>query len=295
MHALTASQILLATCAEQPALAADDRHLIAAFADRGVMARAAIWDDPDEDWASAHAVVLRSTWDYHLRRDQFLEWVDRVSEVTCVFNPPDVVRWNSHKRYLVELAAGGIPTIDSIMISPGQAGDAETQIRARGWTDLVVKPAVSASAHETHRFANDTRGAIAHVRRLAASGDVLVQPHVQELAKYGEMTLMFIGGSCTHAVRRPSRLAHGKAKSEAVIRVTPPAGATKMAEEALGAAYGRHSGAEDAVAAYARVDLAEASGRGWLLLELELIEPSLFFGHAPEAADRLAGVVLRRI
>ena len=105
------SRIALATCAEFPDLDAEGPLLMAALSGLGMHAEPAVWTDPDAAWSSYDAVVVRSTWDYHQRRDEFLEWADRVATVTRLANPADVLRWNTDKTYLRELSEAGLPVV----------------------------------------------------------------------------------------------------------------------------------------------------------------------------------------
>ena len=108
--------IAIATCAELPDLDEDERRLIDALSALGATARPVVWDDPTVDWASFDAVVLRATWDYSRRIEEFIAWTRRVAAATSLFNPADVVEWNTDKRYLTDLAAAGVPIVNSDMV-----------------------------------------------------------------------------------------------------------------------------------------------------------------------------------
>ena len=279
--------VLFATYSVQPELTEDDQLFARALERRGVTVRAAAWDDPAAAWNLAAAVVIRSTWNYHHHHEAFLAWVDRVAAITTLHNDARVVRWNSHKRYLADIARRGIPVIDTIFAEAGEGVDVSDVARAHGWSDIVVKPAVSASAHETRRFAADERSdAQAHLDRLGATRDVMVQPHLATLAEHGELSLLFARGRFTHAVRRRSALVDGHPMPKSAPAETPIA-ARRCAERALEAAAAL-SGVMPNELLYSRVDLASTATGDYLLLELELIEPSLFLLHAPNAAEQFA-------
>jgi len=281
--------VLFATYAKQPGLTEDDQLFARALEDRGVAVRAAVWDDPAAAWSNAAAVVIRSTWDYHLRRLAFLEWVDRVSAATTLHNDRAAVHWNSHKRYLAGLAKRGVRVIDTVFADTGSTLDLRDVARAHGWRDVVVKPAVSASAHETLRFdVNERAEGQAHLDRLLATRDVMVQPHLAALAEQGELSLLFARGAFTHAVRRRSALVDGHVMPKSAA-AEAPAAALRCAERVL-EATGALTGVAPNDLLYARVDLA-AAGDEYVLLELELIEPSLFLLHAPQAAERFAAAL----
>ena len=196
------------------------------------------------------------------------------------------MRWNSHKRYLVDIAKLDVPVIDTVFTVAGSRIDLASIARSHGWRDFVVKPAVSASAHETRRFAADAwADGQAHLERLLETRDVMVQPHLAALAEQGELSVLFARGEFTHAVRRRSALVDGHPMPKSAPAEAPPA-ALRCARRVLQAA-GVLTGVSPNDHLYARVDLA-AAGSDFVLLELELIEPSLFLAHAPEAAELFA-------
>lgn len=281
--------IIFATYAAHPEVTEDDQLFARALERRGARVRAAAWDSAVA-WGEATAVVIRSTWDYHHRLGEFLAWVDRVAAATTLHNGARVVQWNSHKTYLAELSHRGVPVIDTVFAAVGSRLDLDQIARRHGWGDVVVKPAVSASAHETRRFAGEGRAdAQAHLDRLLAARDVMVQPHLADLAEQGELSLLFARGQFTHAVRRRSALVDGHVMPKSAPAAAPP-NARRCAERVLDTA-GVLTGVSPNEYLYARVDLAP-SGDEFVLLELELIEPSLFLGHAPDAAEAFAAALV---
>lgn len=286
------SLVLFATYAARPELTEDDQLFAHALERRGVRVRAAAWDDPAVAWSSATAVVIRSTWDYHLRQAEFLDWVDHVAGSTTLHNDARIVRWNSHKRYLDELAKRQIRVIDTVFADAGSRLDVDLIARAHGWSDIVVKPAVSASAHETRRFVEEERDqAQAHLERLLRSRDVMVQPHLTALAERGELSLLYARGRFSHAVRRRSALVDAGAMAKSAAAAASNA-ARRFAYRVLSAASDA-AGIEPNDLLYARVDLAETGADSYQLLEVELVEPSLFLLHAPEAAEQFADALTR--
>lgn len=286
--------MLFATYVERPDLTADDCLLAAALAQRGITVRAARWDDPATSWRDAAAVIVRSTWDYYRRRDEFLDWTERVATETVLHNTPPVIRWNSHKGYLAELAARGIPVIDTVFAAAGSDTDVVALAAVHEWDDVVIKPAVSAAAYETRLFrATERAAAQAHLDRLLVQGDAMLQPHLAALGERGELSAMFARGRFTHAVRRRSALASGATLPKSAAAEAPPA-ALRLANRVLEEASALVPVPEAPL--YARVDLAETPPHGFQLLELELIEPSLFFGNAPaSAAEQMADAILSRL
>lgn len=256
--------------------------LLAACRRQAVHAEVLAWDDPSVSWSRFDAVLLRSTWDYTQRLREFLDWCTRVDEVSTLINPLDTLRWNADKHYLLDLAARGVPIVPSRIFEPGQEWDATHAFNRA----CVVKPCVGAGSRDAARFAADqAEGAEAHARKLLAQGrSVLVQPYLAGVDRHGETALIHIQGRYSHAIRKGPLLRLGDEASQELF-----------AEEDIQpriATDAEHEVAQQALEAlpeaplYARVDLLP-SAEGPRVLELELVEPSLFFEHSEDAADRL--------
>ena len=289
---MTVPRLALVTCTFLPDLDEDDRLLRDVLAARGAVAEACVWDDPAVDWAAYDLVVLRSPWDYSGRRDEFVAWAESVPRLA---NPAPVVRWNTDKRYLRSLAELGVPVVPTSWLEPGDA----VVLPERG--EFVVKPAVSAGAHDTGRY---DAGDAAHLtqardlagRLLAAGRTVMVQPYLAGIDTAGETALLFLGGEFSHGIRKGPILA-GPFVDGTSVRpgsdITPRTPSDlehAVAAQVLAAA--RECVPSLAETAYARVDVVPGSDGSPVLLELELTEPSLFLGYADGATDRLAEVLL---
>ena len=282
-------RLAFATCRRLPELAADDRLAAEALRRRGAVVDPLLWDAPHVDGAGFDAVIVRSVWDYHLRPVEFLGWVETLERTrTLLLNPPAVLRWNHHKSYLRDLAARGVATVPTVWLERGAEADLGGLLADRGWAEAVVKPAISASAHETwltsrSRFGTDE----GRLRGLLLAGDALVQPMVPEVRSRGEWSLIFLGGEFSHAMLKRPRDGDFRVQEELggrAWREEPSAALLEQARQVLAAA--------PAPCLYARVDGVERDGR-LVLMELELIEPVLYFGAAPGAADRFAAACLR--
>jgi hypothetical protein len=276
----------LVTCSALPAGDVDDAVLPAALAGVGLSATWATWDDASVDWTAYAAAVLRSTWDYPLRRDEFLAWARGLP--VPLLNPADVVAWNTDKSYLRDLADDGLPVVPTAFAAPGEP------LALPGTAELVVKPSVSAGSRDTARFAADEHDrARALVDRIHASGRVaMAQPYLDAVDERGETALLFFGGSFSHAIRKGPLLApHGAPTdglyAEEDIRPRRPAPAELAVGRDAVAAVERRLGRVP----YARVDLLADDAGDPILLEVELVEPSLFFAHAAGAVDRFAAAV----
>ncbi len=266
----------LATSEKWPQLSPDDLGLAPALAGLGIEAAPAVWSDPSVDWNRFDLVVIRSCWDYHFRIHEFLGWLEGLP--VPVANSAEVVRWNAHKGYLLELEKKGIRIPPTRLVRKGSRPEPLSS------GHVIIKPAVSASANETHRFA-DAADAISDLERLAASGDVIVQEFVDEVVSDGEWSLMFFDRELSHAVRKVPKAGDFRVQKElggSALPADPPAGVVEAAQRAL-------SAVEDDLL-YARVDLVERPG-GVVLMELELIEPTLFFGTSDGSSERFARAV----
>jgi len=256
-----------------------------ALAERGIDATIEPWDGP-ADWSSFDTVVIRSTWDYVTRRAEFLGWIARVDDQTTLLNPASVLRWNSHKGYLADLAAAGVPIVPTAFVPQGTEVDDLGAFVADA-TDCVVKPAVSASAYGTQRGAVDDPAMAEHLRQLVSAGDALVQPVIPSVLTDGEVSVVHLGGELSHAVRKVAKPGDYRVQFEyggTAHPHTPTADEIALADAAMAAVAGR--------CAYARIDMV-AGPDGPLLMELELIEPVLFLEYAPGAVHRFADVIAR--
>lgn len=277
---------------DAPAGDYDSRPLLAALRDLGVQADIRAWDDPGTDWAEAAVTVIRSTWDYHQDHAGFLDWVDRTAAVTCLQNPPDLVRWNTDKRYLLDLERAGVPIVPTALVDAREPESALREIVARGWDDIVLKPCVSLDGHGVRRVRTGSPEITAALESLGGTATALVaQPYMDFIVDRGELSLAFIGGAYSHTARKrpgPGEFRVQERLGGSVETASPPPGAVKLARDVLDTL--------DEPPLYARVDLIEASLPGHpplLLTELELVEPSLFLATHPPAAAAFAAAIAR--
>lgn len=275
--------------------------LVPALESSGARATPAVWDDPSVDWSAFDLVVVRSTWDYTDRRDEFLAWADRVESVSRLENPSRVLRWNTDKRYLGELAADGVSVVPTVFLGAAEpdalerAEDPFSLLGTEG--SVVVKPTVSAGSKDTARYAPaDRSSAAAHARALLAAGrDVMVQPYVSAVDELGETGMVFLHGELSHGFRKDPLLRDGTAHVEGLFApeyITPRT--PNDAEVELGLAVLDAVAARTGVAPllYARVDVLPGPHGVPVLLEAELAEPSFFLEQSPGAAARAAGAIL---
>jgi hypothetical protein len=244
------------------------------------------WDDPAVDWAGYDLAVVRSCWDYAWRRDEFLAWADAVPRLR---NDAAVLRWNTDKAHLRDVARAGLPVVPTVW-DPATAGELPD---AAEW---VVKPSVSAGSRDTARW-SDPADVLAHVAQLTAAGrTAMVQPYQASVDDAGETALLFLGGGFSHAAWKPAMLGRGEGvrQDRSGRRGVRPATATPrqraVAQAVVDAVPGLVPGSAPLL--YARIDLvADPAGRP-VVLEVELTEPNLFLPQAPpEALSRLVRAV----
>lgn len=282
--------VAIATSEQFAELAADDARLQCALRQEGIRAEPVVWDDIRVTWRAFEAVVIRSTWDYHAKASQFHAWVEQVCRESILINAASLVLWNIHKSYMLDLCARGIDIVPTILLPRGatvEMGDLFERLRTR---ELVIKPGMSASAHGLLVFAAGFAGAYAtnlHLQRLLSEGGALVQPFRREVFHCGERSLIYFGGGFSHAVWRPP-LSHGAAGGERRERLIEVSSRERSAAESVLRAL-------DETPVYARVDLLPLRTGTICVMELELIEPALYFGLSQGSAGLLAREIVECI
>ena len=286
-----APRIALATYDRAPALPPDDRLIPPALRALGIDAQPAVWSDGGVSWETFDAVLIRSCWDYHLRSGEFRAWLDRLDAAGVpAWNSTSLVRWNADKRYLLDLAARGVPTLPTVVLPRGTS-DPAAAAADRGWTRFVLKPAVSASGYETHALHLPIEPAgRAAADRVLALGDALVQPFADEVPAIGELSFIFLNGRPSHAALKRAAPGEFRVQTEHGGSVEPVDAEPALVEQAA-----RVLDAVDEPPLYARVDGIVVGGHQFVLMELELIEPNLFLALAPDAPARLAAAIARRL
>lgn len=258
-----------------------------------------IWDDASIDWSSFDAVILRNTWDYSARREEFLAWCARVDAVTSLLNPLPVLTWDSDKAYLRDLAGAGLPVVPTMFLAPG--ADVTAWSPPTGCTDFVVKPSISSGSQNTMRYGVDGPVDVprAHIAELLAQGrTVMVQPYLDSVDTAGETAVIFYGGALSHAIRKGQMLVRDVAADrveglfvqETIEPRTPTQAQVALAHAVLAQVPG---GPEQLL--YARVDLIDDAAGEPMVLELELVEPSIFLTHSAGAPQRWARAIAERV
>ncbi|HFE44220.1 MAG TPA: hypothetical protein ENJ18_01835 [Nannocystis exedens] len=295
-------RLAIASCRQLPAWEKDDLPLIEALQDLGAAVDTVAWDDTAVHFGDYDACLIRTTWDYWDdgqggdRRDEFIAWVEQVGGLTRLFNPPSIIRWNTHKRYLRDLEVAGARLVPTLWLPRASAVDVASVLRERGWSRGFIKPQVGACARGTLRFSADEPGlaaAQAHLDQYLAREDMMLQPYLHRVETEGETSLIFFDGVFSHAVQKipvpgDYRVQDDFGASDRPAQVS--AQQIRGASSLVAAAGGEHS-----PLLYVRVDMMRDNQGRWVLGELEAVEPSLFFRHDPAAAGRLASALLRRL
>ncbi len=289
-HKVKDDAICLVTCARVPALTEDDQLVHHALADDGWDVDIARWDDGAVDWQRYRAVILRSTWDYHLRIAEFRSWLDRCEAAGVhLLNPPSLVRWNLHKAYLFDLQAAGITIVPTQMVRRGESCNLPSLLDAQDWDEVVIKPAISATAHRTFRASRATADeAAVQLLTYGAEADFLIQPFIPEIASQGEISFLFFAGDLNHTVLKQAQAGD--------YRVQNDFGGTATLFEPDSALCDQAMKIAEAIPApwlYARIDAVDRGGE-LALMEAELIEPQLFFQQNETAAEAMVSA-LRRV
>lgn len=282
--------VALATSAALPGLSSDDRLLLLALREAGVAAEPVVWEDPYYIWDAVRTCVVRSAWDYAFRRDAFVHWARAVADRTVLWNPPSVVEWNTHKRYLLDLEARQVPIVPTRVLPAGGTTDLTALLDECGWDRAVMKAAVAQTGRYLMAVDRETVTAgQRHLDRLLPHEDMLLQPFVDGVTTRGEVSLVFLDGELSHAAVKRAVAGDFRVHDDfggSVDPYTPTDVEIAVARDAL-AAVGEPL-------LYARVDLVDGDG-GPRVMELELVEPDLYFRVAPGSAARCADAIRARL
>lgn len=274
--------IALITYDGLPDLDPDDGLFRDELVKRGHKVHACIWDDKSIDWSKFDVSIMRSAWDYHLKKNQFFAWMESISKQTKLFNPLEVMKWSSHKSYLKQLAAAGLPIVETHWIEKGSS--ANGVFDSLNWQKAIVKPAVGLATFGVKKLSLDDsangkeaniKAAEEHANNLARTEDVMIQPYLSSVEDYGERALIFLNGKYSHTIRKSSfqHLAPGGHAGETSV----PSDETEVvaAQNVIDFLSQKPL--------YARVDLVRDFENQPVILELELVEPSLFLSFHPPA------------
>ena len=266
----------------------EDRILTEALERRGLRVRRVDWARKDFDWSSTRFALFRTTWDYSARFSEFSAWLERTALETRLLNPPDLVRWNLDKHYLADLEARGVHSVPTRFVEKGEQVTLMSLFAKSGWLDAVLKPAVSAGGRHTYRihignlWENEPLFA-----RLVSQEAMMLQPFQENIVRVGEKTLMVMGGQYTHAVLKKAKPGEFRVQDDwggTVHPYEPTKEEIAFAERAFAVC--------DPQPLYGRVDMVNDNEGRLAVVELELIEPELWFRFHPPSAEVLADALL---
>ena len=284
----TDMKIALASCSNLPDWEVDDYPFWEALKTHNVDVHNPDWRDNTLDWSSFDAVLIRTTWDYTDHPSEFLKWLKHVNQQTLLLNSLKLIQWNFNKSYLKDLEQKGASIAPTLWLKNDAYQDIDALMKKQGWTRGFIKPIVGACAIGTLRFnIEDSEAATQHLRSLKT--DCMLQPYIESVEKTGELSLIYFDGVLSHAVRKVPvpgdyRVQDDYGASDEAI--TPPIPLKKMGHHVLTLL--------EEVPLYARVDALWHQDK-WVLNELELIEPSLFFRHSPNAANLLCSALIKKV
>lgn len=273
------------TAPEWPDLTRDDRLMGPYLQAAGIQMLPVVWTLPLPE--GLDGLLMRSTWGYYLQPQAFEHWLMSLQALPIpVLNPVDVMLDNLDKRYLLRLQAKGHPVVPTRLLEAGAAAQFQELVSAAGWQDVIVKPVVSASGHETHRL-KATADLPASLGRMNAQTALLVQPFCPAIQQEGEWSLIFLGGQFSHCVlKRPGPehyLVH-EDHGGMTLAAAPPPELLQLAQNVVSS--------ECSDSLYVRVDCVRGES-GFVLMELELLEPCLYLEHEINAPARLAQAVIK--
>lgn len=265
----------------------EDELVTAALSDLGLTSKRVAWDDPDFDWTTTKYAVIRATWDYYHRIDEFEEWLDVVSLKTKLINPYETLKWNLDKHYLRDCADGGVNIPNTHFLELGSTESLASAFQRSGWSKAVLKPCISGAARHTYVIdSNNVNEYDLLFQELIGKESMMLQEFQESVPVSGEITLVLIGGKYTHAVLKKAKPGDFRVQDDfggTVHNHTPTKEEIEFAELAMSQV--------SPVPVYGRVDIVRDNTGRLALQELELIEPELWFRNCPEAANMLANKI----
>jgi len=256
---------------------------------QGLKVVKADWADPKFDWSEVRTVLFRETWDYFHRISEFSTWLDATAFKTGMINPSSLIRWNLDKHYLNDLADRGVNVCTTRFIEAGEEITLAELQDQEDLQDFVLKPAISGGGRHTYRIRSDQVLKHENVfRELASTEAMMIQPFQTNVLKKGEVAYMVFGGNYSHAILKLAKQGEFRVQDDfgGSVEIYDPS------EEEI--AFAQNVVARiDPMPAYARVDVSWDNNGDLVVMELELIEPELWFRFKPEAAGKFAEAVLK--
>ncbi|MDO6434960.1 hypothetical protein Q4E93_30380 [Flavitalea sp. BT771] len=282
-------RIAFATCSSCPDLAKDDSTLAAALVAAGHQVEAAAWDDISIDWGRYDAVIIRSTWNYHLHPQAFLHWLRRLESYPLqVANPVDILEWNMDKSYLADLRHLDVPLPPTLFLDNHNNACLDSIFQDTGWQKAVIKPCISATAHNTWITTPTTAAPdAARLRQLLHTGKYMIQEFMDEVESDGEYSLIFFGQQYSHAVKKTAKKGDFRVQEQFGGHSRPSRPGPSIIRQATAILDKAVPFTSTPRLLYARVD-GVMHKKIFTLMELELVEPSLFINGNTLAIQQFA-------
>ena len=265
----------------------EEQLLKSALENQGLTVDIAYWNNPSYDWSKTRSLVFRTIWDYFERFDEFLLWLEEVRHQTQLINSYDLVKWNIDKHYLKELSEKGIKIVPTYFAKKNSKRNLAEIIELQQWKDVVIKPAISASAYKTFKILEETVNSNEKLfKDLLNQRDMLVQPFINTIEKFGEASLMVIDGKFTHAILKKAKPGDFRVQDDfggTVHDYVPTKKEIEFAEMVIEKCKAKPL--------YGRVDIIWDNEKNVYLSELEIIEPELWLRNYPKSAESIAEAV----
>ena len=267
----------------------EDNYVKKALEELGLVVGRLSWDDKNFDWSNTSYILFRSTWDYFDRFDEFSDWLNRVSQKTKLLNSEKIIRWNLDKHYLIDLEKKGIHTIPTYFIEKGSNTTLKKIHDENNWDTTILKPCISGGARHTYKLNLNNLEEYENIfQELITNEAMMLQPFQNSIVEKGEISLMIINGKYTHAVLKKAKKGDFRVQDDwggTVHANTPNHKEITFAEKAVKACI--------EMPIYARVDITTDNDGKLAIVELELIEPELWFRNYPKAASFLADGIMK--
>jgi len=261
--------------------------LKSAFEAQGLKVDITYWDNPTYEWQETKSVLFRTIWDYFERFDEFWEWLEQVKTKTRLINSYELIKWNIDKHYLKDLSSWGIETVPTYFADKGCNMKLHEIAKRNQWKDLVIKPAISASAFKTYKIlANEIQANEKLFNSLVQERNMLVQPYFETITQLGEASLMVLDGKFTHAILKKAQPGDFRVQDDfggTVHNYIPTKAEINFAEEVFKTCKTKP--------VYGRVDIVWDNDKNFYLSELEILEPELWIRNYPKCAERIAEAV----
>ena len=288
----------------------EDGLVVEALQSIGLNAARRAWCDSEVNWSTVKCALFRTTWDYFDRWGEFSAWLKTNRELTTFLNASAILQWNLDKHYLKDLESHNISIVPTEVVSRQSGVSLLDVVKMKNWSDVVIKPAIAGAAVDT--FHVDMNGSVEQIspdpscnedseslwQKLLMKQDMLVQPFLSDVKESGEISLIWIDGEVTHAVRKQAKTGDFRVQDDhggTVHPFVPSPSQIALAQAIMESCceFCLQQGWDAPL--YARVDLMRGPDGQLLLSELEMVEPELWFRHCPNAAQVMAHAVKRRL